>query len=200
LVGTHFSTFKSAFDGQGGYNGPGVTWDACGGGNAGCWWVHDWNSGYTNRIGATQDFKGPPLQGPGAIMRRKTSATVWASTAFWVHGSIWQKYIAIGGAPNVNIGYPVSNEIGGNNSRSGTAFRWTWFEGAAIIAHLVIGGQTYETHGPIWSNYYASGGPGSSQCGLPTSDVLPYLGGFVQTFQYGTISVSSSGTVVRNCP
>lgn len=184
IVSTHYSTFVAAYNGQGGYNGPGVPWDACGGGNAGCWWVHDWTSGYTGWIGATQDFKGPPLQGAGAIMRRRTSATVWASTAFWVHGSIWQKYIspAIGGAPNINTGYPISNEIGGNNSRSGTAFRWTWFEGAAIIANL-IGGSTYETHGPIWSDYYSSGGPGSSQCGLPTSDVVPYLGGYVQTFQ-----------------
>ena len=41
IVSTHYSTFVAAYNGQGGYNGPGVTWDACGGGNAGCWWVHD---------------------------------------------------------------------------------------------------------------------------------------------------------------
>jgi hypothetical protein len=196
IDGQHYSVFVSAYNGQGGYNGPGVPWDACGGGNAGCWWVHDWTSGYTGWVGATQDFKGSASQGAGAIMRKRTSATTWLSQAFWVHGNIWQKYLALGGAPWPNLGYPVSNEIPGTNTRSGTPYRWTWFEVGMIIWY----GPTYETHGAIWSNYYSSGGPGSSLCGLPTSDVTPYLGGYVQTYQYGTISVSSSGTVVRNCP
>ncbi len=196
----HYGPFVNAFNSQGGYNGPGVPWDPCGGGNAGCWWVHTWQNAFTGRNDATQDFKGGPNQGTGAIMRRQQGCSgCWWPDAYWIHGDIWQKYLALGGAGWPGLGYPASNEIPGNNSRSGTPFRQTRFQAGTIVWWATTAAE-YEVHGAIWLTYDGMGGPHTSRCGLPTQDEVPWgPGGAISLFQYGYIYWTGSSAQV-GCP
>lgn len=127
------------------------------------------------------------------------SRIVWDSVAFWVHGGIWQKYIDIGGPQACCWGYPVSNEISGTNGPTGSGFIYTWFEGGIVLVN-VPAFATYETHGVIWSAYFNSGGPGSSRCGLPSSDVLPWISGtIIQAYEEGAIYTTTGGGTVIDC-
>lgn len=200
LSSLHFQSFTQRYVTEGGYNGPGVAWDPCG--NSVCWWVHDWTEALTGRVGAIQDVQGNVWQGNGALMRRQSSPFVWSSNTYWIHGAIWQKYLALGGAAWPGLGYPTSNEISGSNDRSGTPYRRTAFPGGTIVFPTVVGGQAYEVHGSIWNKYQQTGGATASPCGLPTSDELPWTpapNGAISLFQYGNIWWNGSSAIV-NCP
>jgi hypothetical protein len=200
ILGFHYWPFVNAFNSQGGYNGPGVPWDPCGGGNAGCWWVHTWPNAFTGRNDATQDFKGGPNQGTGALMRRQDGCSgCWSPNVYWIHGDIWLKYVALGGAGWPGLGYPTSNEIAGSNARSGTPYRRTQFQAGTIVWWATTAVE-YEVHGAIWLTYQGMGGPAWSVCGLPTQDEVPWgPGGAISLFQYGYIYWNGSSAQV-GCP
>ncbi|MEX2227074.1 MAG: M23 family metallopeptidase [Dehalococcoidia bacterium] len=101
-----FTAFVNAYNSGGGQGSVGQPWNPCGGASdttiTACWWVHSWGNG------KVQDFSGPSHghgPGTGAIMRRTGT-----STAYWVHGGVWQRYLVAGGAPGY-LGYPICNEF-----------------------------------------------------------------------------------------
>ena len=103
--------------------------------------------------------------------------------AFWLHGSIHNKYRALGGEGGF-LGYPETDETGVPDCVG----RFNHFEGGSIYWHPSTG--AFEVHGAIrdaWSNI----GWESSFLGYPVSDEYYKDGWRVSDFQYGTIRWSS---------
>lgn len=125
ISGSHYTAFVNAYNAAGGVNSVGQPWNPCSGAAAtttdACWWVHSWGNG------VVQDFNGPSHghgPGTGAIMRRNG-----ASTAYWVHGGVWGRYLAAGGGPGY-LGYPLCTVAKTSSSGSWRttrvmARRWT---------------------------------------------------------------------------
>ena len=137
-------------------------------GNVGCPTsdVHRWGGGYI------QDFEGGTEgnAGPGGIMLRDDT-----STAYWVHGGVWQKYVSpgVGGATGF-LGYPLTDEQEADISPNGTTGIVTEFEGGRIPWHRddpddPFANQAFETHGDIDDRYVLEGGSGGL-LGFPISD------------------------------
>ena len=80
--------------------------------NGGSEWVHRWDGTDPTKRGWVQDFKGGS-SGQGIIMcsdaEPRCSDTNPDNVAYWVHGSIFLKYLENEGGPGW-LGYPRSNE------------------------------------------------------------------------------------------
>jgi uncharacterized protein with LGFP repeats len=103
--------------------------------------------------------------------------------AFWVHGSIHDKYRALRGEGGF-LGYPKTDETGVADGVG----RFNDFEGGSIYWHPSTG--AFEVHGAIrdaWSNI----GRETSFVGYPVSDEHYEDGWRVSDFQYGIIRWSS---------
>jgi uncharacterized protein with LGFP repeats len=101
------------------------------------------------------------------------------STAFEVHGLIWNKYNSMGRETSV-LGYPVSDEQAANNGR------WSQFQGGAIFYNGATN-ATFEVHGLIW-NKYNSLGRETSFLGYPISNEQAAAnGGRWSQFEHGAI-------------
>jgi hypothetical protein len=116
---------RDAYDRNGAYNGPGNTFDPCGGNGSGyCQWVHGWCSG------VVQDYVG--LYGASVIMQGNSSPYPYA---FWVHGAIWNYYASLNG-PCSGYGYPFSDEYAwnGNGRRQDFQVGSICWNGSAIVS------------------------------------------------------------------
>jgi uncharacterized protein with LGFP repeats len=119
-------------------------------------WVHQWyGSGYiqdfeggTSGDGATtQQFFGGPNEDP-------------PSPAYWVHGGIWERYIAYGGVQSL-LGWATSDEMEAAHSYRGegvpdTEGRVSRFEGGAIYwwGNGQHAGRAFEVHDDPPAGFY----------------------------------------------
>ena len=122
--------------------------------------AHRWGNGYI------QDFRGGEGH-EGAIMQPDG-----ANQAYAVYGSIWSKYLALGGAEG-QLGYPTTDETEGPTSSITSArCRYNKF-GDGAIAHRKATG-TYEAKTVFlgWGVFikWEEPGYGNSALGLPISD------------------------------
>jgi len=122
--------------------------------------VHWWVAGYT------QDFRGGEGY-EGAIMQPNGENYACA-----VYGSIWSKYLIMGGAGGP-LGYPVTNETEGPvSSITGARCRYNKFKGGAIVHRKATGIYESKTvflgHGIF--NKWAALGYGAGALGLPITD------------------------------
>ncbi|MCW4048742.1 MAG: PKD domain-containing protein [Candidatus Bathyarchaeota archaeon] len=122
--------------------------------------AHRWGNGYI------QDFRGGEGH-EGVIMHPDG-----ANQAYAVYGSIWSKYLALGGAEG-QLGYPTTDETEGPTSSITSArCRYNKF-GDGAIAHRKATG-TYEAKTVFlgWGVFikWEELGYGSSALGLPISD------------------------------
>ena len=152
--------------------------------------VHRWSDGYT------QDFDGGTGE-KGALMFRDGT-----STAYWVHGSIWRRYIDadLGGAAGF-LGYPLTDESPGTpSSITGSLSRFNNFVGGSIEHHATgprAGLTVWMGHGI--KNKWELLGFGASDLGLPITDEREALGspfgtaGRVTKFEGGQIHWHRNG-------
>ncbi|GAC1328303.1 MAG: hypothetical protein NVSMB13_15340 [Mycobacteriales bacterium] len=106
---------------------------------------------------------------PGARQNELTGATLlWspATGAQEVHGSIRDRYLALGG-PGGFLGLPTSDEYGVAGGRASSFSAGTIYWSAATQAH--------EMYGALLGHYLALGGPGAG-LGLPTSGEIDVPG------------------------
>jgi murein DD-endopeptidase MepM/ murein hydrolase activator NlpD len=121
--------------------------------------VHRWKKGYI------QDFRGGDGY-EGAIMQPDG-----VNYAYAVYGSIWSKYLILGGAEGV-LGYPLTDELSGPvSSITGAKCRYNKFYGSAIVHHATrpkAGLTVFLGHGIF--NKWEELNYGESALGLPTSN------------------------------
>jgi outer membrane protein assembly factor BamB len=122
--------------------------------------VHRWGNGYI------QDFQGGEGYG-GAIMHPDG-----INYAYAIYGSIWSKYLALGGAEGA-LGYPSTDELEGSaSSITGARCRYNKFKGGAIVHRKASGSYDAKTVYLGWGifNKWEELTYGESALGLPTSD------------------------------
>ena len=124
------------------------------------------------------------------------------STAYWVHGSIWRRYIDadLGGAAGF-LGYPLTDESPGTpSSITGSLSRFNNFVGGSIEHHATgprAGLTVWMGHGI--KNKWELLGFGASDLGLPITDEREALGspfgtaGRVTKFEGGQIHWHRNG-------
>jgi len=141
--------------------------------------VHWWMSGYI------QDFRGGEGY-EGAIMQPND-----VNSAYAVYGSIWSKYLVMGGAGGP-LGYPLLDETEGPpSSITGARCRYNKFEGGAIVHRKETGPYESKTvflgHGIF--NKWEELGYGVSALGLPVTDEYKNDSGYPQVdFEAGYIT------------
>ncbi|MBI3926651.1 MAG: fibronectin type III domain-containing protein [Armatimonadetes bacterium] len=143
-----------------------------GGGTATHWWQGV----------VIQDFGGGSA-GKGAIIDNQGTDH---STAWYLHGSIWEKYAALGG-PGSSLGKPTSDEQDAGASPQGTGLgRLTRFENGSIYSSSR---GTFPVHGIISDKYEATGGT-TGPHGFPVGDPCTVADNVLQQdFEGGRISV-----------
>jgi len=119
-----------------------------------------------NPVGTLQAAGGA---GVGYYQLYQNGAIYWRRDlgAFWVHGSIYQKYLALK-AENGLLGFPVSDELTAMD-KSG---RFSNFEKGSIYWHPLT--NAFEIHGQIRSKWLQLGG---TNFGYPVSDEWQLMGG-----------------------
>lgn len=139
-------------------------------------WVHEWGDGWI------QDFRGGTAY-EGAIMQPHSSDFAYA-----VYGSIWSKYLALGGATGT-LGYPQTDESDlPCSSLTGSECRHNKFQGGAIAHHRTgpqAGLTVFLGHGIF--NEWERLGYGASALGLPLSDEYDWEGNRRCDFEGGYI-------------
>ncbi len=149
--------------------------------------AHAWGAAKPVTI---QDFRGG-TGGDGAIIDNQDTAH---TTAYLVHGSIWNEY-AGGGGPDSPLGRPLSDESDAKPSWSGLHGRESLFEGGTI-ENSVYG--AYAVYGAIADKYNNMNGSGGA-LGFPVSDqsnAVPSpqgTQGQAQWFEGGAVFASSAG-------
>ena len=122
--------------------------------------VHRWGNGYI------QDFQGGGGY-EGAIMQPDG-----VNCAYVVYGSIWSKYLILGGAEGL-LEYPSTDELEGSvSSITGARCRYNKFKGGAIVHRKASGHCEAKTVYLGWGifNKWEELNYGESDLGLPTSD------------------------------
>lgn len=114
--------------------------------------------------GWAQDYDG------GAAERGSILLRDGATTAYWVHGPIWHKWIEECGGATGWLGYPVMwDELESHSSRSGSRCRIGYFENGMIV-YFWEKGLACALYGPFLAKWIEAGGS-SGYLGLPTNDV-----------------------------
>lgn len=146
--------------------------------------VHWWVSGYI------QDFRGGEGY-EGAIMEPNE-----IHYAFAVYGSIWSKYLVMGGAVGP-LGYPLTDETEGPiSSVTNARCRYNKFERGAIVHRKAKGGYDSKTvflgHGIF--NKWEELGYGASALGLPITDEYANDSNYPQCDFEGGYITTTDGT------
>ena len=136
---------------------------------------------------AVQWVLGPPTrpEGPAAGSGRwqvhHNGLLFWSVTtgALEVHGSIAEKYLALGGT-NGFLRRPLTDEAAGSAAGS----RQSVFQGGRIYWSQAT--DAFEVHGSILGRYLELGGS-ASHLGLPVSDEYSVPGGRQSAFQRGVL-------------
>jgi SpoIID/LytB domain protein len=109
------------------------------------------------------------------------------SAAYWVHGPIYDKYVALGAHASL-LGLPRT----GVQTVGLTGGTRETFDGGRI--YWKSGPGAHEVHGRVLTAYLNKGGAGSS-FGFPTTDVVKLPTGELQSvFEHGTITCPDSDT------
>jgi SpoIID/LytB domain protein len=107
------------------------------------------------------------------------------SAAFWVHGAIGDKYVAMG-AHNSLLGIPRT----GVTAVGATGGFREIFEGGRIYSKTATG--AHEVHGRVLTVYLSKGGA-TGTLGYPKTDVVKQADGNLKsTFEHGTITCPDS--------
>lgn len=173
------SHFQACFDRNGGAATVGCPIDA--GGTVCTHWI-----GNVNPV-VIQDFDGGSGS-RGAIIDNEGTGH---STAYWIHGAIWQAYLNAGG-PDGPLGRPQSDEIdavAGSGSPNGTTGRLNWFDNGAIYWSGAHG--AHPVYGDISRQFEAQGGT-TGGLGFPVSDPYEHNGALQQNFEGGTLREGAS--------
>jgi hypothetical protein len=116
--------------------------------------------------------------------------------AFEVHGSILDRYNALGGSGSF-LGFPLSDETD-TRGRGGTAGKLSRFVGGTIYWSPATG--AFEVHGAIRERYETLGGP-ASELGFPTSNETAVQPQDVRynSFQQGVIAWKGNTGAIAIC-
>jgi len=122
--------------------------------------VHWWESGHIQNFRGGEGYEGAIMQ-PADV-----------NCAYAVYGSIWSKYVIMGGASK-SLGYPSTDEKEGTTSSiTNAGCRYSKFEGGAIVHRKANGEYESRTvflgHGIF--NKWEELGYGASDLGLPITD------------------------------
>ena len=141
--------------------------------------VHRWGNGYI------QDFRGGEGY-EGALMEPDGAKDVYA-----VYGSIWSKYLVLGGAEG-SLGYPLIDETEcPASSITSARCRYSKFVGGAIVHRNAISSYDVKTVFLGWGifNRWEQLNYGQSFLGLPVSDEYINVSGYPQSdFEGGYIT------------
>jgi hypothetical protein len=151
--------------------------------------VHHWSTGLI------QDFDGG-ASGKNAIMLAGSS-----STAFWIHGAIWQFYIPDGPDrvlfDGTTLGYPTTNEQPASTSPFGTTGQVQDFANGQIYWHRTgpRANSTYLVPAAIFRKYITTGAT-SGQLGFPVTNAYQWSAGIRSDFEGGYIYWTASAGAV----
>lgn len=122
--------------------------------------AHRWGNGYTQHFRGGQGYEGAIMQPDGS------------ETAYAVYGSIWSKYLGLGG-PIEALGYPTSDEVDAPvSSVTGARCRYNRFMGGVIAHRRYTEGHEAKTVFLGWGVFskWEQLGLGQGILGLPVSD------------------------------
>jgi len=117
------------------------------------------------------------------------------STPAWLHGNIYAKYRAYGGA-NTVLGLPRTGLIPLTDPAGCATIQCARaeFDGGRIYDKGTA--PAHEVHGRVMAYWLAHGGA-AGPLGFPTSDVFRVTGGMRSRFEHGTVTCPASGTCHR---